>query len=320
MKLAFIIDAIAQLDPTHDTSVAIMESACSLGHEVWIGQMHHLSVIGGQAWGRLQPAQVHKVELVNGKWQAQSAWYETQPARMISLAEMDAVWIRPDPPVTTEYLYTTYILDYAHTRVVNSPQGIRNANEKMYALQFTQAIPETIVSADKQVLKDFVAEKGNVVLKPLGGKGGEGILFLQPSDRNLNSLIEISTNFGKTPVMAQIYLPEAQAGDKRIILLNGEAIGAINRIPGKGEFRGNMAAGGSVAAIEITQREQEICAQLASVLQKDGLIFVGIDVIGGFLTEVNVTSPTGIREADRLATDPNHQRLGDRVINWLAQD
>jgi glutathione synthase len=319
MKLAFIIDPIANLDPTHDSTVAIMESACSLGHQVWVGEMQHLSVIKGQAWGRLQLVQVHKVVLKDGKWQAQSPWYEVQPAEMISLAEMNAVWMRPDPPVTTEYLYTTYILDYANTRVLNSPRGIRNANEKMYALQFSQAIPETIVSADKQVLKDFVVEKGNVVLKPLGGKGGEGILFLQPSDRNLNSLIEISTNFGKTAVMAQIYLPAAQAGDKRIILLNGEAIGAVNRIPGKGEFRGNMAAGGSVAAIEITEREREICAQLAPILIEDGLIFVGIDVIGGYLTEVNVTSPTGIREIDRLTTDPNHQRLGDQVINWIEQ-
>ncbi|MDX1978406.1 MAG: glutathione synthase [Pseudanabaenaceae cyanobacterium bins.68] len=319
MKLAFIIDPIARLDPAHDSSVALMESACTLGHQVWICQPHHLSVIDRQTWGWLQPVQVLPIALVDGKWQVPHPWYHLRPAEFVCLAELDVVWMRPDPPVTTEYLYTTYILDYANTRVINSPTGIRQANEKMYALQFGGAIPETIVSCDKKVIKDFVANKGEAVLKPLGGKGGEGILFLRQGDRNLNSLIEISTNFGKTAVMVQVYLPAAQQGDKRVILLNGEPIGAVNRIPTSGEFRGNMAAGGTVAAIKITPRELEICHQLAPVLQQDGLVFVGIDLIGGYLTEVNVTSPTGIREIDRLALDPDHQRLGDQVINWLAQ-
>jgi glutathione synthase len=316
MKLAFIIDPIATLDPTHDTSIALMEAACRFGHEVWIADMKSLSIISGKAWSLLQPVAVHPVKLVDGKWQAPNPWYEVQPAKLQPLENMQVVWMRPDPPVTTEYLYTTYILDYIDpqlTLVVNSAAGIRTANEKLYGLRFGDAMPETIVSCHKETIRRFVSDKGKAVLKPLGGKGGEGILFLEPGDRNLNSMIEISTNFGKTPVMVQIYLPDAQAGDKRIILLDGEPIGAVNRIPSSGEFRGNMAAGGSVAQTEITQKEREICAQLAPTLQRDGLVFVGIDVIGGYLTEVNVTSPTGIREIDRL----HGVNLGERVIKWL---
>jgi glutathione synthase len=156
---------------------------------------------------------------------------------------------------------------------------------------------------------------GAAVLKPLGGKAGEGILFLQAGDRNFNSMVEISTQQGKEPVMVQTYLPAAQEGDKRIILLNGDPIGAVNRIPTGSEFRGNMAVGGRVAKVDITDRELDICRQLAPTLRRDGLYFVGIDVIGGYLTEVNVTSPTGIREIDRL----NDAHLGDQVIAWVEQ-
>ncbi len=317
MKLAFIIDPIAKLDPAHDTSVALMEAACRKGYEVFITNMNTLSVKDGKAWAFLQPAKIYPVPLVDGKWQVPNPWYEVTEGGFQPLENMQFVWMRPDPPVTTEYLYATYILDYVDvnkTKVLNSPQGIRAANEKMYALQFTGAIPKTIVTADKNTIREFVAAEGKSVMKPLGGKGGEGILFLEVGDRNLNSMIEISTNMGRTPVMVQEYLPAAQEGDKRIILLDGEPIGAVNRVPQSGEFRGNMAAGGSVAQIDITDRELEICKQLAPILKRDGLMFVGIDVIGSYLTEVNVTSPTGVREIDRL----DRVSLGDRVMDWLA--
>lgn len=316
MKLAFITDPIAKLDPTHDTSVALMEAACQQGHEVFVCSKESLSIVKGKAQAFLEPVYIHPVGLINGKWQAQNPWYQQELGTYQFLENMQVVWMRPDPPVTVEYIYATYILDYIdsdRTLVVNSPKGIRSANEKAYALQFS-CTPETIVSSNKSIIREFVQAKGEAVIKPLDGKGGEGILFATIGDRNLNSIIEVSTKFGKVPVMVQEYLPAAQAGDKRIILLNGEPIGAVNRIPSSGEFRGNMAAGGSVAKTEITPRELEICRELCPILQRDGLIFVGIDIIGGYLTEVNVTSPTGIREIDRL----DDTRLAAQVMNWLG--
>lgn len=318
MKLAFIIDPIHQLDPCHDTSVALMEAAQILGHEIWITQANLLSVVQGKAWAALEKVELVPVQVVEGRYQAVNSWYKLSDRTAVCLETMDAVFMRTDPPVTTPYLYATYILDYINqnkTLVINSPAGIRAANEKMYALQFTKAVPETIVSADKQFIRQFVDAKGAAVLKPLGNKAGEGILFLEPGDRNFNSIVELSTLQGRVPVMVQTYLSEAKDGDKRIILLNGEPIGALNRLSSGSDFRNNMATGGTVAPTKITPREHDICTQLAETLRKDGLIFVGIDVIGGYMTEVNVTSPTGIREIDRL----DGTRLGNQVIQWVEQ-
>ena len=316
MKLAFIIDPIHRLDPCHDTSVALMEAAQILGHEIWITQANLLSVIDGKAWAMLQQVELIPVELVEGRWLAANPWFKLSPSAFTALETMDAVFMRTDPPVNDAYLYATYILDYVDqnkTLVINDPAGIRSANEKMYALQFSKCIPETIVSADKQVIRQFVAAKEATILKPLGNKAGEGILFLQSGDRNFNSIVELSTLQGQVPVMVQNYLPQAKEGDKRIILLNGEPIGALNRLSSSSDFRNNMATGGTVAQTTITPREQEICSHLAAKLRQDGLIFVGIDVIGGYLTEVNVTSPTGIREIDRL--DGTH--IAHQVIQWV---
>jgi glutathione synthase len=295
-----------------------MEAAQVLGHEVWITQANLLCVLEGKAWAVLQQVEFVPIELEAGRWVAANPWYKLAERSLMPLETMNAVFMRTDPPVDDAYLFATYILDYvdpSKTLVINNPQGIRGANEKMYALQFTQAIPETIVSADKQVIRQFVEAKGETILKPLGNKAGEGILFLQAGDRNFNSIVELSTLQGRVPVMVQTYLPAAKAGDKRIILLDGQPIGAVNRLSSGSDFRNNMATGGTVAQTTITRREQEICAQLATKLRQDGLIFVGIDVIGGYLTEVNVTSPTGIREIDRL----DDTRLGQKVIQWLEQ-
>jgi len=319
MKIAFIIDPIHRLDPCHDTSVALMEAAQILGHEIWITQTNLLSVIDGKAWAVLQQLELVPVELVEGRWLAVNPWFKLSPSCFVALETMDAVFMRTDPPINDAYLYATYILDYIDqdkTLVINDPAGIRNANEKMYALQFRECIPETIVSANKQVIRQFVESKGATILKPLGNKAGEGILFLQSSDRNFNSIVELSTLQGQIPVMVQNYLPQAKEGDKRIILLNGEPMGALNRLSSSSDFRNNMATGGTVAQTTITPREREICSHLAAKLRQDGLIFVGIDVIGGYLTEVNVTSPTGIREIDRL--DGTH--IANQVIKWLEDN
>jgi glutathione synthase len=318
VKLAFIIDPIHQLDPCHDTSVALMEAAHILGHEVWVTQANQLSVVEGKAWALLERVELVPVQLMKGRYQAANPWYKLSNRTALCLETLDAVFMRTDPPVTVPYLYATYILDYIDqnkTLVINSPSGIRAANEKMYALQFTKAIPETIVTADKQLIKQFVEVQGRAVLKPLGNKAGEGILFLELGDRNFNSIVELSTLQGRVPVMVQTYLPEAKDGDKRIILLNGEPIGALNRLSSGSDFRNNMATGGTIAQTNMTPRDHEISAQLAETLRKDGLIFVGIDVIGGYLTEVNVTSPTGVREIDQL----DGTCLGHQVIQWVEQ-
>ncbi len=316
MKLAFIIDPIDRLDPTHDTSVALMEAAQILGHEVWITQANSLTVIASQTWATVMPVQLTPVTLGDDRWVAVETWFELGKAEFLLLETFDVVWMRTDPPVNTAYLYATYLLDYvnpAKTRVVNSPSGIRAANEKMYALQFLRSTPTTIVTQNKQVIRDFLAREGKVVMKPLGGKAGEGILFLEEGDRNFNSLIEISTVQGTLPVMVQTYLPDAKLGDKRVVLLNGEPIGAVNRVPTGDDFRGNMAVGGRADRVDITDRDREIAAELAPKLRQDGLIFVGIDIIGGRLTEVNVTSPTGLREIDRLSG----LNTGAQVMQWL---
>jgi glutathione synthase len=316
MKFAFIIDRLSLLDPTHDTSVAMMEAAQLLGHEVWVTEIHQLSVINGKSCASLQQLTLTPVELLEGRWVATPDWYQVSEPVVRNLEEMDAVLMRKDPPVNVRYLYVTYILDLidpAKTLVINSPQGLRNANEKMYTFQFLSVMPETMVSQDKALIRRFVEKHQQAVLKPLGGKAGEGILFLEPGDRNFNSMIEVSTQQGQEPIMVQRFLPEAKDGDKRIILLNGEPIGAVNRIPTGQEFRGNMAVGGRVAKTEISDREREICAVVGPKLVQDGLYFVGIDVIGGYLTEVNVTSPTGIREIDRL----DGLSLGKTIIHWL---
>jgi glutathione synthase len=317
MKLAFIIDPIAKLDPTHDSSVAMMEAAEILGHQVYITTAEQLAVIDGRAAAYLQTIQIEPVKLVEQRWIAIEQWYQVGQPEMMFLDEMQAVFMRTDPPVDVPYLYITYILDYIDpkkTLVVNNPDGLRAANEKMFAMQFQEWMTDTIVTRDKKVIREFVEKHQAAVMKPLGGKAGEGILFLQPEDRNINSLVEISTQWGKYPMMIQKFLPAAKDGDKRIIVLDGQPLGAIDRIPTGKEFRGNMAVGGRVAAATITDRELEMCAAMAPKLKQYGLYFVGIDVIGGYLTEVNVTSPTGIREIDRL----NNVSLGKQVIEWVA--
>lgn len=314
MNFTFIIDPIERLDPGHDSTVAMMEAAQERGHGVWVTRIDQLSVRAGQTWGKLTPVQLQPVSLKQGRYEIPQPWYQLGEPTRRPLGEMQGVFMRQDPPVNTAYLWATYLLDYVSppTLVVNQPEALRSANEKMVALQCPELLPPTLVTRDGQEIREFLIQYGPGVLKPLGGKAGEGILYLDPADRNLNSLIELSTQ-GHLPVMVQMYLPQVVQGDKRVILLAGEPIGAVNRVPKGYEFRGNMAVGGQAVATEITERDRQIAARLKPLLQAKGLYLVGIDIIGGYLTEINVTSPTGIREIDRLSGT----RLGEKVITWV---
>ena len=317
MKLAFVVDPISELEPNHDSTIAMIEAAQDLGHEVWVTKINQLSIIEGKAWARMSRIEVDLTFFREKQKPKNISWYEISSQRLVCLDDMNVVFIRKDPPVNIRYLYATYILDLINpinTLVLNSPRGLREANEKIYALQFHQFMPPTIVGKDKEIIHDFVHTYKTAVLKPLGGKAGEGILILNLQDPNLNSIIEISTHQGQEPVMIQQFLPEAKYGDKRIILLNGNPIGAVNRVPTGQEFRGNMAVGGRVEKAEISLQEHNMCKVLGKKLRQDGLYFVGIDIIGGYLTEINVTSPTGIREIDSL----DQKNLGQEVIKWVT--
>ncbi|MEO1134544.1 MAG: glutathione synthase [Cyanobacteria bacterium J06639_1] len=307
MRVAFVIDPLAALQAHHDTSVMLMEALQQHGHEVYAFEMHQMWVVQGQTWAHLSRL---TVDIDKAPWFAITERIDTP------LAELDAVWMRKDPPVDAAYIRATQLLDLASTLVLNHPAALRTANEKLFALQFPRWTPETLVTQDAKAIADFAKSRGRAVLKPLDGKGGEGIFFLEKNDRNLNSLIEVSTQFGRVPVMVQEYLPAAADGDKRILLLDGKPLGAINRLPGSGDFRGNIAAGGSVAATGISPKELEMCADIAPILQQNKLYFVGLDVIGERLTEINVTSPTMLRE---MSQHNGSSHLGDEVVTWLER-
>lgn len=307
MQIAFILDPLPSLQVQHDTSVALMMALQQRGHTIFGLEIADLWIQAGQAQGQLRQLELDLKA---------DPWYRVVAKVSTHLNDLDAIWMRKDPPVDTAYLYATHILDLVdptRTLVLNHPAGLRSANEKIFALQFRAWTPRTVVSSQAAVLKQFLATEQKAVLKPLGGKGGEGILILNTGDPNLNSLIEISTQSGRIPVMIQEYLPQAQAGDKRILLLDGDPIGAVNRLPGQGDFRGNIAAGGSVQKTTITEQEKALCANLAPVLRAEKLYFVGIDVIGEKLTEINVTSPTMIQEISQL----EGISLADQVAVWL---
>ena len=220
----------------------------------------------------------------------------------VDLANWDVVWLRQDPPFDMGYITTTHILDMIHpkTLVVNDPEWVRNYPEKLLVLQFPDLTPPTTIARDLATLKAFKDKHKDIILKPLYGNGGAGVFRLVPEDRNLNALHELFTGINNEPLIAQKFLPDVAKGDKRIILVDGEPVGAINRVPAEGETRSNMHVGGKAEKIGLTEREQEICVAIGPLLREKGQIFVGIDVIGGYLTEINVTSPTGIQELERF--------------------
>ena len=318
LDLVFVIDPIASLNAAHDTSVALMESAQARGHRVLVTTMPQLGVRDARAIAPCTPVHLRPATLRDGRWHARPDWFVTDAPETRFLDGADAVFVRTDPPVDAAYLRGTFVLDLVDRRrtvLVNEPAGLRDANEKLFGLRFPELCPDTAVTADVAEIVDLVRRWGKAVVKPTDGMAGRGIMILRPDDPNLRSILEVATTRGRDQVVVQRFLPESVDGDRRVIVLDGIPIGAVRRVARGGEFRCNMAAGAAVVADSVTPRDKEICARIADELATHGLVFVGIDVIGDRLTEINVTSPTGVREIDAFAGT----RLSDAVIAWVER-
>ncbi|MCB9595558.1 MAG: glutathione synthase [Sandaracinaceae bacterium] len=307
MRIVVVMDPVSTVQVDEDTSFAIMLEAERRGHRVDHCTAQDLFLEAGVAGARVRRARCSR---------------ETTPpitlgeVEDVALADVDVVFVRKDPPFDADYLWATQVLEglRGQTLVVNDPRGLRDANEKLYATHFPELMPETLVTSHKDRIKAFTARVGGrAVIKPLDGKGGEGIFAIANDDPNVNAILETVTREGRRLAMVQRYLPEVKQGDKRILLLNGEFLGVILRVPQGGDLRSNIHVGGRVAATELDEADQRIVATVGPRLRQDGLVFVGLDVIGGYLTEVNVTSPTGIQQASRLSG----QNLEAKVIEWL---
>ncbi len=293
MKVAFQMDPIGAVDIDADSSFRLAEEAQARGHELFFYTPDRLAWQNGRV-----TAQGHAMEVRRVRGDHVSLGPETE----IDLGEWDVVWLRQDPPFDMGYITSTHILDFVHPRtlVVNDPFWVRNFPEKLLVLQFPDLIPPTTIARDLSVLRAFRAEHGDMILKPLYGNGGAGVFKLDRADGNLAALHEMFAGMNREPLIAQKFLPSVSKGDKRIILVDGEAVGAINRVPEKGETRSNMHVGGRAEKSKMTERDREICAAIGPTLREHGQVFVGIDVIGDWLTEINVTSPTGIQELERF--------------------
>lgn len=299
VKLGIIMDPIASINLKKDSSLAMLLEARRRGWELYYMQPSDLSLSQNRTWARIR-----KLTLASHPEEADSGWYELAPLENRPLAELDVVLMRKDPPFDMDYIFTTYLLELAEIEgllVVNRAQSLRDANEKLFTAYFPQCCAPTLVSSQAGPLREFLAEHGDIILKPLDGMGGASIFRLQQDSPNIGVIIETMTHHGRRLSMAQKFLPEISAGDKRILLIDGEPVPyALARIPQHGETRANLAAGGLGKGVELSERDRWICAQVAPLLKEKGLIFVGLDVIGDYLTEINVTSPTCIRELDHL--------------------
>ncbi len=314
----FVIDDIETLLPCHDTSVALMEAAQLAGHHVLVTSAAELAFFDGAAVARCRPVTLRPAVLHDGRWITDRDWYTVGEPVRHRLDDVDAVFMRTDPPVDGNYLRATYLLDLvdpASTLLVNSPAGLRNANEKLFGLQAAELGPPTLVSADRGEIRRVVAAWGKAVLKPTDWMAGRGIVRLTTEDPNLASLLDTATDRGRSQVVVQQWIPACVEGDRRVILLDGEPVGAIRRVARGDDFRCNMAAGAVAVADRVTDGDRALSRRLAPLLRRHGLVFVGIDVIGGLLTEVNVTSPTGLREIDALTGT----QLAADVVTWVQQ-
>jgi glutathione synthase len=293
LKVAFQMDPIGDVNIDADSSFRIALEAQQRGHELFYYGPDMLAYDEGRVTAR-----GHRMTLRREK----GNHVDLGPVETVDLADWDVVWLRQDPPFDMGYITTTHILDRlkGQTLVVNDPFWVRNYPEKLLVLDFPELTPPTTIARDLDTIKAFKTKHGDIILKPLYGNGGAGVFRLDQNDRNLSSLHELFTGFSREPLIVQKFLPDVSNGDKRVILVDGEPVGAINRVPAKGETRSNMHVGGRPEKIGLTQRDLEICAAIGPLLKEKGQVFVGIDVIGDYLTEINVTSPTGIQELERF--------------------
>ena len=293
MKIAFQMDPIGPIDIAADSTFRLAEEAQARGHELFYYTPDQLAYQEGRLTARGWPL---KVQRVVGDHALLGDEQE------LDLAAFDLIWLRQDPPFDMHYITTTHLLDRVHpkTLVVNDPFWVRNYPEKLLVLEFPELTPPTTIARDLKTIRTFKEKHGDIIVKPLYGNGGAGVFRLDQNDRNLASLHELFTGFSREPLIAQKYLPAVSKGDKRVILVDGEPVGAINRVPAAGETRSNMHVGGRPEKIELSARDHEICRAIGPLLREKGQIFVGIDVIGEYLTEINVTSPTGIQELERF--------------------
>ena len=293
LKVAIQMDPIGPINIDADSTFRIAEEAQARGHTLFYYTPDKLAFREGRVVARGWPLTVRRVKGDHAELGAEQE---------VDLATFDVVWLRQDPPFDMGYITTTHLLDMIHpaTLVVNDPFWVRNSPEKLLVLRFPDLTPPTMIARDLAMLRDFRAAHGDVILKPLYGNGGAGVFKLAAGDGNLASLHELFSGINREPLIMQKFLPAVAQGDKRIILVDGEAVGAINRVPATGETRSNMHVGGRPEKVTLTARDREICAAIGPYLREKGQIFVGIDVIGDWLTEINVTSPTGIQELERF--------------------
>ncbi len=308
MRFVFVMDPLERVLMDKDTTVGFLLSADARGHQCFHCLLQDVAMDRGEVTASVRPLRIGEDRLsLSG------------PARQLPLSDVDAVFIRKDPPFDAPYYYATLLLEHLRGRtvVMNDPRGLREANEKLYTLFFRRWMPETLISADPAAIFRFIGEIGGAaVIKPLDGAGGYGVLAVREDDRNASAIVDMLTAEGKQLAMVQQYLPQIlDEGDKRVLLLDGQLLGAILRVPREGELRANIHVGGVVKPTELTADELVLVADIAPRLQRDGLYFVGLDLIAGKLTEINVTSPTGIRELDSFSSS----RPCDHVIEWVEQ-
>ena len=294
-RLAVVMDPIASISFKKDTTLAMLLAAQQMGWELWYMEQKDLYLSQGKAYGSMRKIDVRYDP---------KDWFTLGDTVRTPLSEMQVVLMRKDPPVDSEFIYSTYILERAEqegTLIVNKPQSLRDCNEKVFATRFPQCTPPVLVTRLASLLREFHAEHGDVIFKPLDGMGGSRIFRLRQDDHNVSVIIESLTHHGHQQIMAQKFIPEIAQGDKRILMIDGQHIGyALARIPMANETRGNLAAGGTGKGVELNERDKWICEQVGPTLKAKGLIFVGLDVIGDYLTEINVTSPTCVRELNTI--------------------